>query len=90
MDILNDYYPLYPINPERENLSDSELSDREEYRNILRNSKKKLTFEEWSLVYSDDLWYMWCMICEFNHVNSLPFFYKNDYASFCHVTYQNS
>jgi ferredoxin len=30
MDILNDYYPLYDPNPDKENLSDSELSDREE------------------------------------------------------------
>ena len=35
MDILNEYYPLYPTNPDRENLSDSELSEREEYKNIL-------------------------------------------------------
>ena len=90
MDILNEYYPLYPTNPDRENLSDSELSEREEYKNILKNSRKKLLYDDWCVLYSDDLWYMWCMICEFNTVNGLHFFGNTDYASFCHISYENS
>jgi hypothetical protein len=89
MDIFNDYYPLYPNNPDKENLSDSELSEIEEYKNTLF-TRRKLSFDEWILLYSDDLWHTWSMIKDFNNFNILPFFNKLDYGSFCHIVYQNS
>jgi hypothetical protein len=90
MDILNDYYPLYPYNPDTANLSDSELSEREEYINTLTNSRRRLTFDDWCLVYSDELWYMWCMLKEHTTYNILPIFNRMDYGSFCHMAYENS
>jgi len=91
MDILNDYYPLYDPNPDKENLSDSELSDREEY--ILRlGNKRILNFDDWSMKYSDDTWYMWSMMQEYTNTNThvLPLLNKMDYASFCSMVYENS
>jgi hypothetical protein len=89
MDILNDYYPLYPGNPDTCNLSDSELSDLEEYRNVIRG-RRNYSFDDYLVVYSDELWYMWCMIQEHTSWNILPFFNKINYYTFCHIVYDNS
>ena len=35
MDLLNDYHPIYPPNPDKADLSDSELSEYEKYTNTL-------------------------------------------------------
>ena len=94
--MLNDYYPLYPQNPGKEHLSDSENSENEEYINTLlringsKKNKKGMTFDDWCLVYSDDLWYMWCMINEFTQGNTIKIFDNLDYASFCSMSYENS
>lgn len=89
MDILNDYYPFSSTyNPD--NLSDSDLSEREEYINNLIYSRHSLSFEDWCLVYSDDLWYMWCMFKEYTTYNTIPIFDRMDYGSFCHMAYENS
>ena len=69
MDILNDYYPLYPENPEK--ASDSEISENNEYIakldsiNNSRKRKKNLNVDDFCLKYSDDLWYLWCIISDY-------------------------
>ena len=92
MDILNDYYPLYPENPDK--ASDSEISENNEYISKLysiNNSKKRkknLKFDDFCLKYSDDLWYLWCIISEFtNNGNILA---NMEYSSFCSMCYENS
>ena len=92
MDILNDYYPLYPENPNK--ASDSEISENNEYISKLdsiNNSKKRkknLKFDDFCLKYSDDLWYLWCIISEFtNNGNILA---NMEYSSFCSMCYENS
>jgi len=96
MDILNEYYPLYAPNPDKENLSESDISENEQYANTLlringsKKNKKGMTFDDWSMVYSDDLWYLWCMMSEFTQGNNIKIFDKMDYASFCSMSYENS
>ena len=94
MDLLNDYHPIYPPNPALSDLSDSDLSDNENYINTLlnlnntRKRKRTFTFDEWSAVYSDELWHLWCIIDDFrkgsNLLNNL------DFSNFCNLCYQNS
>jgi hypothetical protein len=79
MDLLNE-----------DTLSESDLSEREEYINNLTNLRRRLTFDEWSLVYSEDLWYMWCMLKEYTTYNTIPVFGNMDYGSFCHIAYEKS
>lgn len=89
MDILNEFYPLYPPNPEKDDLSDSELSEREEYiRTLTKRGTRQLTFDDWCIKYSDDTWYMWCNLKEYSEGSNL--LNKMDYASFCSFAYENS
>ena len=96
METLNDYYPIYSENPENANLSDSERSENNNYVETLRtlneNRKRKrtLTFDDFCLVHSDDLWYLWCMVNEFTVTNTVAIFDKIDYAKFCVLCYENS
>ena len=96
MDLLNDYHPIYPPNPDKADLSDSELSENEKYTNTLlringsRRNKKGMTFDDWCRVYSDELWHMWCIISDFTQSNNLNLFDKADYASFCSMAFENS
>jgi hypothetical protein len=94
MDILNDYNTRHPPNPINDGLSDSEISENEDYvnklktLNINRKRKKEFTFDDWSMIYSDDLWYLWCIISEFKkNSNVLD---KMDYSNFCSMCYENS
>jgi hypothetical protein len=70
MDVLNDYYPLHPPNPDH-SLSDSEISENNEHIskldniNLNRKRKKHITFDDFCIKYSDDLWYIWCIIKDY-------------------------
>ena len=92
MDILNDYYPLVPENPDKG--SDSEISENNEYIAKLdsinngRKRKKKLTFDDFCLKYSDDLWYLWCIIKDFTKDGNV--LANMEYSSFCSMCYDNS
>ena len=94
MDILNSYLPAHPPNPVNADLSESEISENEDYVNKLkkinihRKRKKEYTFDDWSMVYSSDLWDLWCMINEFRKNSNL--LDKMNYASFCSMCYENS
>jgi len=92
MDVLNDYYPLYPPNPN----DDSDLSEeysyieKFDYINENRKRKKNLSFDDFCMKYSDDLWYIWCVIIEYRGDNSSVLFNRIDYPNFCSLCYENS
>ena len=92
MDILNDYYPLYPTNPEI--VSDSEESENENYikkfENINTGKKRKkiLTIDDFCLKYNDDMWYIWCIIHDYSQTSGL--LNNMTYTTFCEMCYQNS
>ena len=96
MDVLNDFYPLYPPNPETSSLSDSEISDNQNYLTELEriNARKKhknmLVYDDFCLKHSDNLWYLWCTINEFTDTNNILLLDKLDYSSFCDMCYNNS
>jgi hypothetical protein len=90
MDILNDLYPLHERNPENFGLSETEINEKREYAYRLRSRKRKLDFEDFCVVHSDDLWYLWCIIKEFS-VNSRSFLLDElDYHTFCMTCYNNT
>ena len=82
MDLLNDYNPIYPPNPETKSESDEEYIDK------LLKRKRKLNFDDFCLVHSDDLWYLWCTIKEMTVYSGL--LDRLDYPSFCSMCYENS
>ena len=93
MDILNDQIHGYGKNPLHEDLSDSEVSENQEYANKLSNlnknrrKRKGYTFDDWCLVYSDDLWYLWNIVSEYKTCGVLD---TLDFPSFCDMCYKNS
>ena len=93
MDIFNEIYPLYPPNPEKEELSESEISENNEYisrLDTLNNSKKKrnkLNFDDFCLKYSDNLWYLWCILQDYRENNVLQ---NMSFSHFCSMAYDNS
>ena len=90
MDTLNDYYPLYPPNPENEYISQQEYEERCDYIEGLNKRKITLNYDDWYLKYTDDLWYLWCIINEFTSVNVTPLLCNMEYDSFCSMCYENS
>lgn len=44
------------------------------------------SFDDWNMIYSEELWRLWCIISEFNY----NIFDKLTFPSFCDVCYQNS
>ena len=89
MDILNEYYPLYPDNPANEGLSDSDIEENRKYAEKIKK-RKKINFDDFCAVHSDDLWYLWCIINEFTNTNNLSLLNKIDYPSFCSMCYENT
>ena len=93
MDILNDLLTAYPPNPMNIDLSESEISENEEYTRTLkeinsrRKRKKEFTFDDWCMVYSDELWNLWCIVDKFKETGILD---KMTFASFCSICYDNS
>jgi len=93
MDILNDYYPLYPNNP-NETTDSGESEENENYIrgldsiNSNRKRKKLLSSDDFCLKYSDDIWYIWCIIKDYSLNSNL--LDRLDYASFCQLCYENS
>lgn len=100
MDLLNDKYPLYPKNPDKDSVSESDKESAGEYLENVKNINykrvnihrkfKETPYDIWYTHYSDDLWYFWCMCNEFTQVNMLPFFDHLSYHSFCKICYHNS
>lgn len=95
MDTLNDYIHTSK-NPITSDLSDSEKSDVEEYVSQLKNinenrprhKRKYYSFDDWCLVYSDDLWYLWGIISEFKRGSGV--LDTMDFPKFCDMCYKNS
>jgi hypothetical protein len=94
MDVFNDLYPLYPRNPDLEGLTNQELDERDEYLDKLEEYGTKrrvnLVYDDWYLKYSEDLWYLWCIINEFTDINISPLLCKMEYSNFCIMCYENS
>jgi len=93
MDILNDQLHPYPQNPATIDLSESEISENEEHVLTLKKFKETrkrsryLGFDDWNMIYSDDLWYLWCLILPFKETRILD---RMDYPTFCSMCYENS
>ena len=90
MDTLNDYYPLYPGNPEYEDMSRQEYEERMEYIENLNKRKSTLEYDDWQVKYSSDLWYLWCIINEFTDTNISPLLCYMSFDHFCNMCYENS
>ena len=96
MDRFNEFY-AYPENPDKATLSDSEISENENYINGLqdlnsqRKRKKQYSIDDWSMIYSDDLWYIWCIISDYTRGGkSVRVLDTMDFGSFCSMCYENS
>jgi hypothetical protein len=93
MDLLNDYYPLVPANPEIPSDSD-EAESNENYINQLDNinagkkRKKILTIDDFCLKYNDDMWYIWNIIHDYSQTTSL--LDNLTFSGFCEMCYDNS
>jgi hypothetical protein len=94
MDILNDYYPLYPENPETSSLSESDIEENDKYISKLdsinnsRKRKKNLSFNDFCTKHSDNMWYIWCIINDYSQGTGL--LDNLDYPAFCALCYENS
>ena len=94
MDTLNDYYPLYPENPDKKDLTDSEKSEDEYYIEKILNQrvirKRALEFDDFCAIHSDTMWYLWCSISENTHYNYSGILNKLDYPTFCSFCFENT
>ena len=96
MDILNSYLPAHPPNPVNADLSESEISEYEDYVNKLkkinihRKRKKEYSYDDFCLIHNDNLWYLWCIINEFTDTNKCILLNKMLYPNFCVMCYENS
>ena len=90
MDYFNDIYPLYPPNPDTNGLSDTDISENNEYKEKIntRKRKRRINFDDFCMLYSDDLWYLWSTINEYSFYSGL--LNKLDYPTFCSVCYENT
>ena len=82
MDTLNDYYLDYFNNYEEPDYNyQQEILDK-------LPTKCQLNFDEWSCVYSDELWHLYNTIKDITEYNQI--FDVLDYSSFCSMAYDNS
>jgi len=89
MDLLNDYHPLYEENPYAStDTEDEKYIEKLDSINNNRKRKKNLTFDDYCIKYSDELWHLWSIIDDFKKNSNL--LNRLDYACFCSVCYENS
>jgi hypothetical protein len=93
MDLLASRYPLYPPNPEAPSDSEESLENHEYIKkldNINDKKKRKRTFtiDDFCLKYSDDMWYIWCIIHDYSRTSNL--LNNLTYSKFCELCYENS
>ena len=93
MDILNDYYPLYPPNPDALSDSDESAVNTEHIKkldtiNTGRKRKKIFTFDDFCLKYNDDMWYIWNIVRDYSQTSGI--LGHLTFAKFCSVCYENS
>jgi len=92
MDILNEQLLAYPVNPDNCD-TDSEISENEKYIKHLKNlnetrkRKKQFSFDDWNMIYSSELWHLWCIITPFQENGILD---RMEYHQFCSMCYENS
>ena len=73
----------------------TESSEKDEYTSKLKSlnenkRKKEYIFDDFCLIHSDNLWYMWCIINEFTDTNNCILLNKMNYPMFCAMCYENS
>ena len=92
MDILNEYYPLYPSNPDSEAESDQSETDiyKEKILNLRLTKKRKLNFDDFCTIYSDEIWHLWNIIEDYKYHSFNSILDKFDFPKFCSVCYDNS
>jgi hypothetical protein len=90
MDILNDYYPIYSENQETSSLSESDVEETKKHIDLYNriSKKKRLSFDDFCTMYSDDIWYIWCIIKDYSQTSGI--FDKLDYPKLCEMCYENS
>ena len=77
-------------------MSEAELYELGDYvdsivnNNNNRVNKRDFLFDDWCIIYSDELWCLWCTIKEYNEINVLSFLDKMTYYTFCRMCYKNS
>ena len=92
MDILNEQLSAYPVNPDNGD-TDSEISENEQYikhlriLNETRKRKKQFSFDDWNMIYSSELWHLWCIIIPFQENGILD---RMEFHQFCSMCYENS
>ena len=90
MDILNDYCIVNEPNPDHLGLNETQINEQRDYSYNLRKRKRNLNYEDFCLVHSDDLWFLWNTIKQFS-VSSYSFLLNElDYTTFCEVCYNNT
>ena len=90
MDYFNDLNPIYPPNPDTVGLSDSDVSERNDIieKIYLRKRKRRVNFDDFCTLYSDELWHLWCVIQENSIYSGL--LNKLSYPTFCSTCYENT
>jgi len=90
MDLLNDYHPIYPENPETGSLSESDIEENKKHIELYDRvrRRKKTSLNDFCVKYSDDMWYIWCIIKDYSETSGI--LDKLDYPKFCALCYENS
>ena len=96
MDILNDYYPLCPSNPDIPSDTDNEIEYAEDYAyiekldNLNAGKKRKniFTIDDFCLKYNDDMWYLWNILHDYSQSSNL--LDNLTFSKFCEMCYENS
>jgi hypothetical protein len=89
MDVFDELYPsnTQANNHEFDSTSNSDYSDSE-FRSRALKRKKKLGFDDWCAVYSDDTWYLWNILNDYS--DKSRFLKRLDYSTFCSMCYDVS
>jgi hypothetical protein len=93
MDLLNDYYPLYPEKPDNDSSESDAVENQEHIHrldaiNARKKRKRVLSIDDYCLKYGDDIWYIWCIIQDYSQTVNL--FDRVNYGQFCQICYENS
>ena len=90
MDLLNDYHPIYQENPENNSQSESEVEETKKHVELYERVRKrrKIPFDDFCTIYSDEMWYIWCIIKDYGEASGI--FDKLSYPKLCELCYENS
>jgi hypothetical protein len=71
-----------------DSLSDSDSSTNYFYQKV--NNSKKLSFDEWNIIYSDEIYYMYTLLLNYINDSNSPLLGNLDYSKFMFFCYENS